>query len=193
MFHKLLEQRLVGIAEVTRAQADALSAHYELLLKWNKVLNLTTVEGLETAVERHYCECVFAAAHLPAGEWSIVDAGSGAGFPGIPIAVMRPECLVTLVESHQRKAVFLREASRGMANVKVAATRLELVTGTFDWLVSRAVSYRDLMPGFRGLARQFELLSGAEGPPAVPGVRWEEPIALPWGKQRFLRIGECFT
>ncbi len=112
MFADLLRERLRGIVELSPGQIAALEAHYELLVRWNKTVNLTTITSLEEAVERHYCESLFLGAHLPAGNLRVVDVGSGAGFPGFPVAILRPECSVTLVESHQRKAVFLREASR---------------------------------------------------------------------------------
>ena len=189
MFRDLLRERLAGIVEVSDVQAAALEAHYELLLKWNKVVSLTSVKGERDIVERHYCEAAFAAARLPVGAWSVVDVGSGPGFPGIPMAVLRPECRFALVESHQRKAVFLREASRGMENVRVLAVRAEGLEETFDWVVSRAVSYEDLTPVLQKVGRNAELLSGGEEPPGLAGWSWEAPVALPWGKQRFLRIG----
>ena len=110
-----------------------------MLVRWNKVLNLTSIRTLEEAIERHYGESVFLAAHLPAGVLSIADVGSGAGFPGIPIAVVRPDCRVTLIEAHRRKAVFLREAARDLPNVTVIADRAESVHQSFDIAVSRAV------------------------------------------------------
>src|SRR5437868_3656406 len=102
----------LGLPELPLAKLAALEVHYNLLLRWNTVLNLTGITDLDTAVERHYCESIFLAAHLPAGPLRLADIGSGAGFPGLPIAVLRPDCMVTLIESHQRKSVFLREASR---------------------------------------------------------------------------------
>ena len=67
---------------VDRRAGAALEAHYELLMRWNRKLNLTSIRRLEEAVERHYCESVFPGAHLPAGALRIADIGSGAGFPG---------------------------------------------------------------------------------------------------------------
>ncbi len=172
-------------------QAAALEAHYELLCRWNKVLNLTRVEKLEEAVERHYCESLFLAERLTAG--SVADVGSGAGFPGLVVAIARPECSVTLIESHQRKAVFLREASRGLRNVSVAAKRAEDVRERFDWVVSRAVSYDDLGRSIQRLSGSaMALLTGIEEPPAAWGMRWESS-PLPWGSQRFLRIASVVS
>src|SRR5690349_10628648 len=134
---------------LTTEQSAALESHYELLVRWNKVLNLTAIEKLEEAVERHYCESLTLAERLTPGR--VADIGSGAGFPGLVAAIARPDCEFTLVESHQRKAVFLREASRGMVNVRVLAVRAEQIRERFDWVVSRAVSYSDLDKSIRGL------------------------------------------
>jgi 16S rRNA G527 N7-methylase RsmG len=177
-------------AVLTTGQTAILEAHYELLCRWNKVLNLTRIETLEEAVERHYCESLFLAARLDGG--SVADVGSGAGFPGFVVAVARPQCAVTLIESHQRKAVFLRECSRNVSNVRVLAKRAEEIGERFDWVVSRAVSYQDLGKSVPGLARKVALLTGAEEPPASWGFSWEV-TPLPSGTQRFLRIGVCFT
>jgi 16S rRNA (guanine527-N7)-methyltransferase len=185
VFRDLLLQRL---PDLPATKIAVLETHYELLMRWNKTINLTSINELETIVERHYCESIFLGLHLPAKPVSIADIGSGAGFPGIPIAVLRPDCTVTLIESHQRKAVFLREASRKLANVRVVSKRAEQVTEQFDVAVSRAVSYQDLERSLGKLASICMLLSGAETPPAKIGFVWDPPIALPWGNQRFLRV-----
>jgi 16S rRNA (guanine527-N7)-methyltransferase len=170
-------------------QEAALEAHLDLLMRWNQKLNLTAIRNREEAIERHYLESLFLGAHLPPGELRIADVGSGAGFPGFPVAILRPDCQVTLIESHQRKAVFLREASRSVPNVRVLAMRGQDVKDEFDWVISRAVSYEDLVPILKKLAPNTDLLTGAEVPPDGLGYIWESAIALPWGTQRFLRIG----
>jgi len=92
--------------------------------------------------------------------------------------------------------VFLMEAARGLSNVRVLACRAEQVAEqvnekneTFDLAISRAVSYRDLTPSLKALAPAAYLLGGAESAPAEMGFVWEPPIPLPWGKQRYLRMG----
>jgi 16S rRNA (guanine527-N7)-methyltransferase len=100
MFADLLRQRLAGIVELSPGQVEALEAHYRLLLRWNRTLNLTSIRKIEEAVERHYCESLFLGTHLPQDLLRIADIGSGAGFPGFPVAVLRPDCSVTLIESH---------------------------------------------------------------------------------------------
>jgi 16S rRNA (guanine527-N7)-methyltransferase len=195
---ELIRLRLQGVLEVSGAQMELLEAHYELLTRWNKVLNLTAIRNTEEAAERHYCEALFLAAHIREGVGTVADVGSGAGFPGLPVAVVRPDIQVVLIESHQRKAVFLREASRGLANVRVLSVRAEGVRERFDLAISRAVSYGDLEGAIKSLAPAADLLTGAEEPPASLGLVWEEPVALPWGRNRYLRHGRaadgsCFT
>lgn len=189
MFAELLTEKLAGIVRLTPDQVSTLENHYQLLVRWNRVLNLTSVRSLEETVERHYCESLFLGVHLPAGRLRIADIGSGAGFPGIPVAVLRPDCSVTLVEAHARKAVFLRESSRTLRNVRVLSQRAEAVEEMFDFAVSRALSYGDLRVILKKISRRADLLTGGEAPPDELGFDWQEPISLPWGRQRFLRIG----
>ena len=194
MFAEQLRSRLASFRKLPDGQVEQLRRHYELLVQWNKVLNLTAIRTLEEAVERHYCESMFAAAHLPEGHLSIADLGSGAGFPGIPIAIVRPECSVVLIESHQRKAVFLREAARELPNVRVIGKRAADISQRFDWLVSRAVKYSDFVEDLKRLGKNVELLTGEVGAADLPGFEWEAPVRLPWGEHRLLWIArKCFT
>jgi 16S rRNA (guanine527-N7)-methyltransferase len=176
---------------LTPEQCAALEAHLELLLRWNRTVNLTAIRSREEAIERHYCESLFLGASLPPGPLRIADVGSGGGFPGFPVAVLRPDCSVTLIESHQRKAVFLREAARKQPNVRVLAKRAEDVRERFDRVISRAVSYRDLSAFLKELAPNVDLLTGSEAPPAELGFTWSAPVLLPWGAQRFLWTGRA--
>jgi len=179
-------------------QAAKLEFHYELLCKWNRVLNLTTVTSREEAIERHYGESIFLARRLPANV-TVADIGSGPGFPGFVIAVVRPDVTIALIESHQRKSVFLREATRNVPNACVVAKRAEAVSDPFDWIVSRAVSYSDLASSIPRLAPNVALLTGAEVPPDSWDLDWQVET-LPGSRNRFLRIGRsvsretsCFT
>ena len=89
-----------------------LSLYLDLLLKWNARTNLTAIREPEEIVRRHFGESLFAALHLDAEADTLLDFGSGAGFPGVPIALLRPDVSVTLAESQGKKASFLREAVR---------------------------------------------------------------------------------
>jgi len=189
MFAELLRSKLAGVCELPEPEIERLKLHYELLTRWNRVLSLTSVRTLEEAVERHYCESIFAARHLPEGPASVADVGSGAGFPGIPIAIVRPDCSVALIESHRRKAAFLKEASRDLPNVRVVAQRAEDVAERFGWVVSRAVRYSDIAGSLKKLGRNAELLTGEVRAVELSGFEWQDPIRLPWGERRYLRIG----
>jgi 16S rRNA (guanine527-N7)-methyltransferase len=178
---------------LTEPDIELLHRHYEYLERWNQVLNLSSIRDLETAVVRHYCESLFLALNLPGVPLNVVDVGSGAGFPGVPLAILRPDCTVSLVESHQRKAVFLKESTRGLRNVRVLAGRAEQVGEQFDWLVSRAVSWADLKRSALRLAPRLALLVGASDVATLKAdrlVRWAEPIHMPWGTQRSLLLGD---
>jgi 16S rRNA (guanine527-N7)-methyltransferase len=119
------------------AQLSDISTYIDLLLRWNARLNLTSVRRPEDIVTRHFGESFFAARHLfplsPAPEIvtvtpTLADLGSGAGFPGIPIKLWAPHVHVTLIESHQKKATFLREVIRAtkLTNIDVVSTRVTM-------------------------------------------------------------------
>jgi 16S rRNA (guanine(527)-N(7))-methyltransferase RsmG len=179
MFRELLEREFGPYGSLTIKQIEQLEAHYRLLVRWNTRLNLTTINSVEEAVRLHYCESLFVGTQLPAGPLRVIDVGSGAGFPGIPIAILRPDCTLTLVDSHQRKAVFLREASRNLKNVSVVTGRAENLRPKFDWLVSRAVHPKDVLK--LKLANSLALLVGRE---ELPGFQRRD--AVPWGTNRYL-------
>ena len=89
-----------------------LSLYLDLLLRWNARTNLTAIRDPEEIVRRHFGESLFAARHLDPDTPTLLDFGSGAGFPGVPIALLRPKIQVTLAESQNKKASFLREIVR---------------------------------------------------------------------------------
>ncbi|WIG54402.1 MAG: 16S rRNA (guanine(527)-N(7))-methyltransferase [Rhodanobacteraceae bacterium] len=117
---------------------EKLLAYLDLLAKWNRTYNLTAVRDPEDMVSRHLLDSL---AVLPFvhGE-TLADLGSGAGLPGIPLAIARPDIAVTLIESNGKKARFLREAVRSLplANVTVAQARVQDATGAFDTITARA-------------------------------------------------------
>ena len=196
-FSQLLTERFCGVGNVSAAQVQQLYSHYQLLVRWNRVLNLTSIVNVEEMVVRHYCESLFLGLHLPLEPVSVLDVGSGAGFPGIPMAILRPDCRFTLAESHQRKAVFLREASRALGNVRVVARRAEQIEETFEWVVSRAVGWKEVLPVARRQARRVALLLGerdAEEVCTQPGIVWQPAARIPWGRQQVLVLGQlCST
>jgi 16S rRNA (guanine527-N7)-methyltransferase len=192
-FAEILELELRPWIILSDDQISKLYTHYGFLERWNEKISLTSVEPGREMVIRHYCESLFLAAHLstPATA-TIADLGSGAGFPGVPVAVFLPEGRVALIESVQRKAVFLREATRHLSNVSVIARRAEEMELGFDLLISRAVNPKEVMANLPRLANSVALLVGESGLDELRGARgiaWSEPIRLPWGDRRFLVMG----
>jgi 16S rRNA (guanine527-N7)-methyltransferase len=161
-FSSILASRFAPIGQLPAGVVSELFRHYCILERWNRTLNLTTVAGMEAAVVRHYCESLFLAVHLPAEPVSVLDVGSGGGFPGVPLAILRPDCAVTLAESHQRKAVFLREATRHLRNVAVAALRAAEAEVRSDWVVSRAVKWPEVLEVAWSQGASIGLLLGKE-------------------------------
>src|SRR4051812_28057619 len=97
-------------------QMEQVSIYLDLLLKWNAKTNLTAVRDPEDIITRHFGESFFAAkAWLKTGETkSVIDLGSGAGFPGLPMAIYAPGTKVTLIESQNKKSTFLKEVVRSL-------------------------------------------------------------------------------
>jgi 16S rRNA (guanine527-N7)-methyltransferase len=120
--------------------AEKFAAYLALLQKWNAKTNLTAIRDEEGILSRHFLESILCAQKLPQGVVSLLDFGSGAGFPGIPIALMRPDLEVTLAESQNKKAAFLREAVRTLSlKTKVHSARAETLQTRFDCITLRAV------------------------------------------------------
>jgi 16S rRNA (guanine527-N7)-methyltransferase len=115
-----------GLKPVPHAVLKQFSLYFDLLERWNAKLNLTAIRQPEEILRRHFLECIFCAQVLPPGIQTLLDYGSGAGFPGIPIALCRPEIKVTLAESQAKKASFLREVVRTLdVEAEVYAGRVE--------------------------------------------------------------------
>jgi 16S rRNA (guanine(527)-N(7))-methyltransferase RsmG len=186
-----LARSLEGLVPVSGDLAEVLGRHYDLLLSWNRRLNLTSITDLESAVERHYAESLFLAGQVTPGR--ILDIGSGAGFPGFPVAAFHPRATVTLLESDQRKAAFLREASDLLGNVRVICTRSDQLVEECDWLIARAVRLDDVLgPALRMATRIALLVGGSEKEQLRTHRRLSNVSAslLPWGEARWLVTGE---
>ncbi len=131
-----------GLATMELALPDdaqsKLLAYLDLLAKWNRAYNLTAVRDPADMVARHLLDSLAALPFVHGA--TLADLGSGAGLPGVPLAIARPELAVTLVESNGKKARFLREAARSLPlpNVTVAEARVQDATGTFDTVTARA-------------------------------------------------------
>jgi len=208
-------------AVLSSTQLINISTYIDILLRWNARMNLTSVRQPEEIVGRHFGESIFAARHLfpnvhvaevpvPAAAdpaqaeresaVQVVDLGSGAGFPGLPIKIWAPRVQLTLIESNQRKAVFLREVSRALTltDVNVFAGRAEdYPDAQADVVTLRAVErFEAALPLAVRLAKnqgrlalligqaQFELVGKR-----TPKVRWSPPVQVPLSLNRILLLG----
>jgi len=138
-----LRQRLVdGLAalqiDLPAERVDRLLAYLALLARWNSAYNLSAIRDPADMVTRHLLDSLAILPHVGGG--TLADLGSGAGLPGIPLAIAAPAREVTLVDSNGKKARFLRAAVRELSldNVRVAEERVESVSGTFDRITARA-------------------------------------------------------
>lgn len=131
---------------LSEQQLDQLGRYHALLLTWNRRIKLTSVTDPAGVAEKHFLDslAVVAPSHEALGEArNLVDVGSGAGFPGLVVAVARPDLAVTVVESIQKKAAFLEAIKRelGLRQVTVRAERMETLVAArqrFDLAISRA-------------------------------------------------------
>jgi len=135
-----------GIAELGLQVSASVQAklvdYLALIAKWNRVHNLTAVRDTQKMVSVHALDCLAVTPHLKAS--SVVDVGSGAGLPGIPLALMWPEARVVLLDSNHKKAAFLRQAAieLGLKNAEVVCARVEAwqAPQKFELVISRAFS-----------------------------------------------------
>lgn len=119
---------------------SSLLAYCQLLAKWNRTYNLTSITRIEEMVSHHLLDSLAVLPHLPDGR--VIDVGTGPGLPGIPLAIARPEQSFTLLDSNGKKTRFLVQAvgELGLANVEVINSRVEdyLPSELFDVVISRA-------------------------------------------------------
>ncbi|MBZ5570661.1 MAG: 16S rRNA (guanine(527)-N(7))-methyltransferase RsmG [Acidobacteriia bacterium] len=203
-------------AVLSAGQLGQISTYIDLLLRWNARINLTAVRQPEEIVTRHFGESLFAARCLfqetpglphPArfsqgGRASVhlIDVGSGAGFPGLPIKIWVPDLHLTLIESNQKKATFLCEVSRSitLTNIDVFSGRAESYTGDLaDVVALRAVERFDItLPvAARLVARggRLALLIGASqamrARDLAPELVWAKEMPVPLSSNRILLLG----
>jgi 16S rRNA (guanine527-N7)-methyltransferase len=136
-----------GLERLNEEQIERLTMHYLMLCRWNQRVNLTRITEPEEAARLHYAESLFGAQFIEQAR-TILDIGSGAGFPAIPLAVVRPDVQVTALEANNKKSLFLKEAKDVLflTNFNVITARLE----DFDWsgyelLTSRALERADVV------------------------------------------------
>jgi 16S rRNA (guanine527-N7)-methyltransferase len=177
-----LEQGIAALGlGVDRATQQRLLDYTALIDKWNQVYNLTAIREPEKMISHHLLDCLAVLPHIAPKR--LLDVGSGAGLPGIPLALALPGTHVTVLDSNHKKAAFLRQAvlELGLKNVEVCSERVESwkPEQQFDVIISRAFS--DLAEFVR-LTRHLIAPGGAFA--AMKGLNPHEEIEkLPEGSQ----------
>jgi 16S rRNA (guanine527-N7)-methyltransferase len=158
-----------GNARLPGDARDKLRAYLDLLSKWNRTYNLTAIREPEKMVTHHVLDSLAVLPHLEepsvAGSLSLLDVGSGAGLPAIPLAIARPAWRVVALDSSHKKGAFVQQVASelGLANVEAVIARVEdyQAAAPFDVVISRAFSHlatfvessaRHLAPGGRLIA-----------------------------------------
>jgi 16S rRNA (guanine527-N7)-methyltransferase len=189
----------LDVAALDARAVEQFEVYLALLMKWNARVNLTAARQPEEIVRRHFAESIFAAQQIPKHVKTLLDFGSGAGFPGIPIAICRPKIGVTLAESKGKKAAFLREAVRTLGlRSEVWAGRVEEMASerVFDAVTLRAVDKmaaaceaavnRLATGGWMAVFTTLKLEASLE---KLKGIRWEAAVVIPWSQQEILKTG----
>ncbi len=190
----------IGMGPLDEKTAGRFEDYVSLFIRWNERLNLSSVRDKDGILSRHFLESIAVARVLPPGIVTLLDFGSGAGLPGIPIALCRSEIAVTLAESQGKKSAFLHEAVRVLGiKAKIHAGRAETLNELFDCVVLRAV---DKMPKAVAAAVRLvapggwlALMTTEAGLPELKtatwvGFGWAEPIRMSFSESRLLALGQ---
>src|SRR6267142_6687342 len=189
-------QLLVNYEQVLQIQQ-----YIKILLMWNEKVNLTAIRDPLEILYRHFCESMYAAEAIPLKNGRLADAGSGGGFPGLPLKIIRPELQVFLVECNIKKVTFLAEVIRelGLKGAQVLARRYEELgeeVAPLDYVCSRALGEFPAFLEWAGAeqiaAKQVILWIGARDLPEVQkigGWQWHDPIEVPHSLRRLLLVG----
>jgi len=187
---------------VDSQQVVLIQQYIKILLRWNEKLNLTAIRNPLEILYRHFCESMFAAGAIPVDKGRLADIGSGPGFPGIALKIIRPELELCLVESNSKKGTFLAEVVRELqlSNTRVLISRYEELgeeLSPLDYVCSRAVGefgpFLDWAALNRVDASQVVLwIGGRDLEEAQKSQQWEwrEPILVPQSLQRYLLVGK---
>jgi 16S rRNA (guanine527-N7)-methyltransferase len=182
-------------------QVLQIQQYIEILLSWNEKINLTAIRDPLEILYRHFCESMYAAEALALETGRLADVGSGGGFPGIPLKIIRPGLRVYLVESNLKKATFLAEVIRELrlTDAQVLVRRYEELgeeVAPLDFVCSRALgefsAFLEWANSEQIAAKQVILWIGARDLPEIERIRtwvWREPIQVPHSLQRLLLVG----
>jgi 16S rRNA (guanine527-N7)-methyltransferase len=181
-------------------QVEQIQQYTNTLLVWNDKVNLTAIRDPLEILYRHFCESMFGAPLLPVENCRLADVGTGGGFPGLALKILRPDLDLYLVESNIKKATFLAEVIRelGLTGARVLISRYEELgeeIAPLDVVCSRALGDFANFLGWAAShvhAKQALLWLGGrdlDEVKAAPGWTWADPKAVPKSLQRYLVLG----
>jgi 16S rRNA (guanine527-N7)-methyltransferase len=182
-------------------QVLQIQQYIRVLLTWNEKMNLTAIRDPLEILNRHFCESMYAAVAVPVENGRLADVGSGGGFPGLALKIMRPDLQVFLIESSIKKATFLAEVVRDLelTDARVLVGRYEELgeeVAPLDFVCSRALGeFAPFLEWARSeqiAAKQVILWIGARDLPEIQKIRtwdWREPIPVPNSLRRLLLVG----
>ena len=175
LFKKGLKEIDISCSE---GQINAFMTCLSELGKWNRAYNLTALKTDEEIIVKHFLDSLLYLRVFPEGALKLADIGSGAGFPGIPVKIIRPETDITLIESSGKKAAFLRHIIRllKLSAINVLEQRAEALTEehekTFDVIVSRATfSIREFLKTACPYVKENGILVLSKGPKACEELK----------------------
>jgi 16S rRNA (guanine(527)-N(7))-methyltransferase RsmG len=186
---------------VTDVQIEQVQRYIALLLKWNDAMNLTAIQDPLEILYRHFCESMFGAGLIPVDFGRLADVGSGGGFPGLPLKILRADLEVCLIDSNVKKATFLAEVVRELSlpRARVLVSRYEELDEEItplDVACSRAVGefsqFLEWAASERIGARSVMLWIGGRDLDEVRANAkwtWQEPVAIPQSLRRFVLVG----
>jgi 16S rRNA (guanine527-N7)-methyltransferase len=186
---------------VNDQQVLQIQQYIKILLQWNEKINLTAIRDPLEILNRHFCESMYAAVAVSMENGRLADVGSGGGFPGIPLKIIRPDLQVFLIESNIKKATFLAEVIRelGLTDTRVMVSRYEELgeeVAPLDFACSRALgefsAFLEWARSDQIAAKQVILWIGARDLAEIQKVRtweWREPIPVPNSLRRLLLAG----
>jgi 16S rRNA (guanine527-N7)-methyltransferase len=200
-------RRALGDFQITLTdeQVACIQQYTRLLRHWNEKLNLTAIREPLEILHRHFCESMYAAVSVPINSGRLADIGSGPGFPGLPLKILRPNLQLFLVESNIKKGTFLAEVARelGLTNARVLIGRYEELgeeLAPLDFVCSRAVGefapFLEWAASDRVSAGRVVLwIGGRDLDEARKSSQWEwqEPIPVPQSLRRYLLVGSRRT
>jgi len=182
-------------------QVYLIQQYMKILRHWNEKLNLTAIRDPLEILHRHFCESMFGISAIPVDKCRLADIGSGAGFPGIPMKIARPELDLVLVESNIKKGTFLAEVVRDLEleNARVMISRYEELgeeVAPLDVVCSRAVgefaSFLEWAHSPHVSAARVALwIGGRDLDEARKSKMWEwsDPVLIPKSLQRYILVG----